>query len=133
MTPQELEQIRALLREEVSASEERVREEIAAVERRLNEKLDRAVESMVANISDVRSEMVSRFEALGRHDQLADMRMDRIETLVSSMNLQLTGLDKSIGDGQRLTNQMIGAQISEQKIIGELTVRLRAIEQKLAS
>jgi hypothetical protein len=88
---------------------------------------------MVGNISDVRSELVNRFEALERHDQLADMRMDRIENLVSSLNHQLIGLNKSIGDGQRLTNEMIGTQMSEQKIISDLATRLRAIEQKLAS
>jgi hypothetical protein len=90
MTPEDLEQMRALL----SASEERllqetrsiVREEVAAIEHRLDEKLDRAVESMISNISDLRSEMVSRFESLDGHNQVADLRMDRIENLASSLN-----------------------------------------------
>jgi hypothetical protein len=43
------------------------------------------------------------------------------------------GLNKSIGDEQRLMSEITAAQISEQKIIGEFAVRLRAIEQKLES
>ena len=45
----------------------------------------------------------------------------------------MMGLNKSVGEEQRLMSEITAAQINEQKVIGEFAVRLRAIEQKLAS
>lgn len=42
-------------------------------------------------------------------------------------------MEKSLGDWQKLTNEVIASQMTEQNVIGNLAARIKALEKKLAS
>ncbi len=113
MTQEDLNQIRAIMREEVRAivrEETRavVREEIAALRLEFDEKLTSAVVairqefaerlgaavvSLGADFSDLRQEMIRRIDEVSRRLQTLDRRMDRIAETNSDVVSQLAALN----------------------------------------
>ena len=86
MTEQDLQQIRQLMREE----NEGLRKEFVTAHEGLRlefvQRLDRAVEAVTANISDLRSEVLGRLDTV-------DRRSERIETNVAAIQLQNDGYE----------------------------------------
>src|SRR5437870_631794 len=94
MTPEDLQALRAIIREEITI----VREEITAVEQRLRSEIT-AVEQRIThatahNLSDLRDELIARFES-------TDRRLERLELQMHSIILQTAGLNKSLTEAER--------------------------------
>ena len=132
MTNEDLDQIRALLREEIrgeiAASEQRMaallREEIAASEQRLTIRQDRAVEMIAGEISSLREDMNHRFEAVDRRFEVLDRRTERISDSMAAMTRWADKLDR---DSLSLT----GTQAAQQRAIDDLAARVNRIEREL--
>jgi hypothetical protein len=124
MTPEDIAQITAI----VTASEQRTKADtasaIAAAEQRIIARQDRAVESIAAEFSTLRGEIKSRFQAV-------ELRLERIENLGYSMNLQTAGMSKAIGDGQRFASELTATQSAQQQAFNELLARVAKIEREL--
>src|ERR1022692_1899002 len=108
----------------ITASEERTTAAIAAAEERIGIRQDRLLESIAAEFSTVRAEMKGRFQSI-------EIRLDRIENLGYSMNMQTAGMSKAIGDGERLMSEIIARQSAQQQAFFELQTRVAKIERKI--
>lgn len=112
----------------ITASEERttaaIAAAIAAAEERIGVRQDRLLESIAAEFSTVRAEMKGRFQSI-------EIRLDRIENLGYSMNMQTAGMSKAIGDGERLMSEIIARQSAQQQAFFELQTRVAKIERKI--
>lgn len=108
----------------ITASEERTTAAIAAAEERIGVRQDRLLESIAAEFSTVRAEMKGRFQSI-------EIRLDRIENLGYSMNMQTAGMSKAIGDGERLMSEIIARQSAQQQAFFELQTRVAKIERKI--
>jgi hypothetical protein len=130
MTNEDLDQIRALLREEIrgeiATSEQRMtallREEFAASEQRMNVRQDRAVEMIAGEISSLREDMNHRFEAVDRRFEVLDRRTERISESMAAMTRWADKLDR---DSLGLT----GTQAAQQRAIDDLAARVNRIER----
>jgi hypothetical protein len=124
MTEQDLQQIRQLIREEV----EGLRLEFATAHEGLRtefvQRLDRAVEAVTTNISDVRTEILARFESV-------DRRLERIETNVAAIQLQTMGMSKSLTDAERIDSRILAIQSEQQKSVGDLYAKLADLERRI--
>ena len=110
----------------ITASEERTTAAIAAAEERIGVRQDRLLESIAAEFSTVRAEMKGRFQSI-------EIRLDRIENLGYSMNMQTAGMSKAIGDGERLMSEIIARQSAQQQAFFELQTRVAKIEREIHS
>jgi TolA-binding protein len=61
---------------------------------------DRAVESTVANISDLRQEMNRRFDRTDQRFDVIERRAERLEVHMQSLILQTAGMSKSLTDSR---------------------------------
>ena len=119
MTPEDREFIRAEiagLRTEITASENRLRTEFT-------ERLDRAVEALTANLSDLRVEMTARLDTIER-------RTERTEITIGSILMQLVGINKSMTEAERADSATAATLASQQRIITDLVARVSALERK---
>src|ERR1017187_8449693 len=126
MTSEDLAQITAV----IAAAEQRTNAAtsaaIAAAEERIGIRQDRLLESIAAEFSTVRGEMKGRFQSV-------EIRLDRIENLGYSMNMQTAGMSKAIGDGERLMSEIIARQSAQQQAFFELQTRVAKIEREIHS
>ena len=117
MTPEDLQALRAIVREELTAVEQRLRAEMAAVEQRITH-------ATAGNLSDLRNELVARFETF-------DRRLERLENQMHAINLQTAGILKSLADGDRLDSATSAALSAQQKSITELYNQIAEIKRRL--
>lgn len=120
MTPEDLAQIRALLREET-----------AAVEQRLAERLDRTMEALTANLSEVREELKGGLAAV-------TIRLDTLERRFESFNITLImveqrmmGLLKQSDRLERDNGAMLANDAAQQRAFDALAARVAKLERKL--
>lgn len=124
MTEQDLLQMRQLIREEVQPLRTEFTERLEAVCSEFKERLDAAVVSIGHDFSELRNEMVRRFETLER-------RPERIENNVNAIQFQTAGMSKSLTEGERLDSVMVVTQSAQQRAIDELAARVARIEREL--
>lgn len=144
MTDEDLQAIRGVVLEVVSAAEERLRGdtvtteerlrgdivtlgaqlrlEIAAAEERLSAKQDRAVEMIAGELSRLREEMNQRFEYVDKRFNMVERRLERVE-------YQTIGMSKSLTDAERLDTEIAAALGAQQKSIGDLYNQLAEIRR----
>ena len=76
MTDEDLQQIRTVIREEITAQHLVSRAD-----------LDAAVESIAADFSELRQEMNTRFDHVDRRFDNAERRLDRVETQLYTITI----------------------------------------------
>lgn len=108
---------------------------IAALEQRLTQALDRAIEAMVGNVSDLRQEMNRRFDHIEqRSDQRFDTierRTERLELHMQTLILQTAGMSKSLTDAERLDTATAAALAGQQRAIDDLYSKVAEIQMLL--
>jgi hypothetical protein len=132
MTPEDLQALRAIIREEITgaitASEQRLRSEITGVEQRLRSEItaveERITHATAANLSDLRNELVARFES-------TDRRLERLELQMHSIILQTAGVNKSLTDAERLDSATAATLAAQQRAIGDLYNQIAEIKRRL--
>lgn len=139
MTPEDLAQIAAIVAAAeqrtnaataaaIAAAEQRINattaSAIAAAEERIVARQERAVESIATEFSTARGEMKERFQSV-------EVRLERIENLGYSMNMQTAGMSRAIGDGERLMSEILARQSAQQQAFFELQTRVAKIEREL--
>src|SRR5882724_1328231 len=95
-------------------------EDIAQITAIVAERLERAMEALTANLSDVRQEIINRLDTL-------DRRTERTEINVNSILMQLAGMSRSLTVGEQLTSQFATTQGLQQRAIDQLSQRLTKI------
>jgi hypothetical protein len=114
----------------IAAAEQRINTgtaaAIAASEERIIARQERAVESIGTEFSTLRVEIKDSFQAVER-------RLERVESLGHSMSMQTIGMNKSIGDGERLMSEILARQSAQQQAFFELQNRVAKIERQIHS
>jgi hypothetical protein len=120
MTPENIAQITAI----VAAAEQRTAAAILASEQRMCERMERFVEALTHNLSDVREELLARLETIER-------RTERTEISVNSILMQLAGISRSMTQGEQLTSQVVATHYAQQRAFDALVARVARIERQL--
>lgn len=100
---------------------------IAALEQRLNESLERIMEAMVGNVSDLRQEMNRRFDRADQRFDSIERRTERLELHMQTLILQTAGMSKSLTDAERLDSATAAALAAQQKAIDDLYSKVAEI------
>ncbi len=120
MTPEDLEQLRAL-----------VREEIAAAEQRITTRQDGSIEVVAGEISRLRGETHEGFEKLNSRLDTIEHRTERMEVNLHAVMLQTAGMSKSLTDAERIDSQLAATQAAQQKAIDDLYQQIADIKRRL--
>jgi transcriptional regulator of heat shock response len=107
ITERDLQKIRAIFREEIAGSEQRI------------------TTATTANLSDLREEIKRRFDQFDQRFEFVERRLDRIEHL-------MIGFNKSLTDAERLDTRMSATQIAQQRAIDDLVHSLRDLSARVA-
>jgi quinol monooxygenase YgiN len=97
-------------------------EDLAQFSAIVAERLDRAVEALTANLSDLRQEITTRLDTIER-------RTERTETNVNSVLMQLAGISRSLTVGEQFTSQFAITQSAQQRAIDQIVARLTKLER----
>jgi chromosome segregation ATPase len=96
--------------------------------RDLREALDRAVEAIAIDFTELREEMTRRFD---RADQRMNQRFDSLDRRVERIEFQTIGMSKSLTDAERLDSATAAALAAQQKAIDDLYAQLAAIKRRI--
>jgi hypothetical protein len=108
----------------VAAAEQRINANVAAAEQRMIGRMERTMEALTANLSEVRKELITRLDTL-------DRRTDRTEINVNAILMQLSGISRSLTVGEQLSSQFAATQGAQQHAIDQLAQRISKIEREL--
>jgi hypothetical protein len=89
MAPEDLEQIRTLVREEIAAAEERMAVRQDAAEQRMAVRQDAAIEVVAGEISALRNEFSRRFAGMQE-------RLDNLAPVVISTDARMAAFTRSV-------------------------------------
>jgi chromosome segregation ATPase len=95
-----------------------------ATRQQLREALDRAVETIAAEISNTRQELIARLDA-------ADRRADRVADVLRNIDARISLLTKSADTFDRDNAALHSSFHEQQRAIQRLTTRLEQIEREL--
>jgi ABC-type transporter Mla subunit MlaD len=134
MTQEDLDQIRAVVREETRAI---VREEIArnnetlsaALRGEFAEKLGAAAVSFSTDFSELRKELGQRIDTLDRRMGALEHRMDRLGETTATIAQELATLTRWANRLDRENLETLNTQAAHQRAIDELAKRLRPPQQ----
>jgi chromosome segregation ATPase len=129
------EEITGAFRQEIAATEQRLREEIAATEQRLREEIaateQRVTAATTANLSDLRSELLQQIQQIRRELESNTLHLDRIDTRLAALALEVSGISKARDASERLDREMLSTQSAQQRAIDELTRSLRDLSARV--
>jgi chromosome segregation ATPase len=95
-----------------------------ATRQQLREALDRAVESIAAEISNTRQELIARLDA-------ADRRADRVADVLRNIDARISLLTKSADTFDRDNAALHSSFHEQQRAIQRLSTRVEQIEREL--
>src|SRR5262245_1130857 len=130
MTPELLEQLRFLIREEIAASEARLLARQDQAVETLIARQDRAVEAMASNLSELSQEFTARFDHIDQDLASFGRRLDRMETNFHTVRLEMVDMSKSLTDAERLDTATAATLLAQQKAINDLYHRVRDLERR---
>ena len=117
MTPEDLQAIRAIVREEFAAAEERI------------------THATAGNLSDLRAELISRIEELSRRMETLEQRVERRFDILTPAILSV---DARIGPFTRVMEQIntgydqaTNTLTAQQRAIDQLSARVAKLEREL--
>ena len=110
MSPEDLQAIRAIIREEIRA-------EIAASEQRITH-------ATAANLSDLREELSRRIEALER-------RFENLAPVILSIDARMAAFSRSVDQLLTAHDQTASTLTAQQRAIDQLAARVARIEREL--
>ena len=119
MTPEDFDQIRAI-----------VREETAAVEQRLIDRQERTMEALIGNITDLRNEMNARFETVDRRFEALERRFERTSETLHSIDTRMGALTKWADTLDRDNLALANTQAGQQRAIDNLAARVAKLESE---
>lgn len=119
MTPDDLEAIRTVMREEIVG----VRAEVAATERRLVKLIEDTSRSL-------QSEVHTGLAANARLD-VTDRRLECIDSTVNAVNMQMIGISRSLGQTERADVEHSNTAAAQQHAIDQLAARVSRLEERL--
>jgi chromosome segregation ATPase len=93
--------------------------------------LDRAVEAIVANLSDLRTEINRRFDHFDRRFDATDRRLERVELNLAAIDLKTAGMSKSLTDAERLDSAITATQSAQQRAIDDLYAKLAELARQV--
>jgi uncharacterized coiled-coil protein SlyX len=100
-------------------------------------RLDRAVESIANDFSDLRGELTRRMEAIERRFELQapvilsmDVRIAGIDTRIAGIDVRIAGLTRAIDQVIGAHDQSAGTAAAQQRAIDQLAARVKALEEK---
>lgn len=143
MTPEDLNQIRAVLREDFRAVvreelderlasavasirkelDERLTSAVVAIRQEFAERLGAAVVSLSTDFSELRQEMIRRFDESSRRMDALERRMDRVAETNADIVSQLAALTRWANRLDRDNGELHNTQIAQQRVIEDLAKR----------
>jgi len=150
MTPEDLNQIRAIMREEIASNNqtltaalreefnERLTAAVAAIREEFNERLTAAVVAirqefaerlgaavvaLSADFSELRQEMIRRVEALNHRMDALERRMDRVAETSADVASNLSALTRWANRLDRDNLELRATQVAQQQAIDDLVKR----------
>lgn len=109
----------------IGATEQRLREEISAAEQRLTT-------ATAANLSDLRGELLQQIYQIRRELESTVLHLDRIDTRLAALALEVSGISKARDATERLDREMLATQSSQQRSIDELSRFVRDLSARVA-
>jgi chromosome segregation ATPase len=91
--------------------------------------LDRAIQAMTLNLTDLREEMNRRFESLEQHLQATDRRMDRIANTLANIDQRMAALTRWSDNLDQTNISLHSTQAAQQRAIDQLAARVSRLEQ----
>jgi BMFP domain-containing protein YqiC len=88
------------------------------------ERLDRAVNALTVNLSEVRTELAQRLDTL-------EKRNDHLSTAVFLIESQMAGVGRSLDNLLTESGAQTGTLLRYQKAFNALEARVKALEEKL--
>jgi uncharacterized coiled-coil protein SlyX len=92
--------------------------------------LDRAVESIANDFSDLRGELTRRMEALERRFELQAPVILSIDARIAGIDARIAGLTRAIDQVIGAHDQSAGSAAAQQRAIDQLAARIKALEDK---
>jgi septal ring factor EnvC (AmiA/AmiB activator) len=134
MTQEDLNQIRAVMREEVRGivrEEVRaiVREETSVLREEFAEKLGAAAVSFGTDLSQLREEMIHRMDALDHRMDALESRMERIAETTASISAEVAALNRWANRIDRQNLETLNTLAAQPRAIDDLAKRLRPPNQ----
>jgi septal ring factor EnvC (AmiA/AmiB activator) len=117
MTQDDLNQIRAIMREEIASNNQTLS---AALREEFAERLDAAVVALSTDFSELRQEMIRRFDEVNRRMDALERRMDRIAETNADIVSQLAALTRWANRLDRDNAELRNTQIAQQRVIDDL-------------
>lgn len=111
MTPEDLDQIRAI---------------VGAAEQRITERQDCGVEALTSNMSDLRSELTRRMEALER-------RIEVQAPVIISMDARMAAFTRAIDQVLTAHDSSANTQAAQQRAIEDPAARVAKLERSFQS
>ena len=113
MTPEDLDQIRQIVREEISG------------------RMDRAMTAVADEFTQLRSELDRRFAEVDRRFEGLDRRMERINEGMRAVEVRMAALSKWADNIDRDNVNTAATQAAQQRAIDQLAARVARIEKQL--
>ena len=113
MTPEDLDQIRQIVRAEIS------------------ERLGAAVVSISTDFSELRAEMGSRFDRADQRFRAIEGHLERMDTRLATTAIELAGIHKALDSDDRTERQILATQEAQQKAIDHLYAEIAELKRRL--
>ena len=115
MSPEDLQQIQAI---------------VTAAGQRIADRQERAMEAFMANLSDLRNEMNSRFETVDRRFESLERRLDRTSETLRSIDTRMGALNTWADTLDRDNLALANTQAAQQRAITDLAERVTRLENE---
>jgi chromosome segregation ATPase len=113
MTPEDLQAIRAIIREEIAASEQRI------------------THATAANLSDLREEIIRRIEELSRRIETLERRFEILAPVILSVDTRMGAFTRAVDQLLTTHDQTANTVTAQQRAIDQLVARVTRIEREL--
>jgi chromosome segregation ATPase len=124
MTPEDLDQIRAVMRDE-----------IAAAEQRLTTRLERTMEALTHNLSEVREEFQGELKAglaqVAIRLETLERRTDAVLVTLMSVDTRMSALTRQNDRLERDNGAMLANDAAQQRAFDQLALRVTKLEREL--
>ena len=96
-----------------------------------DERIEALAEAIIGNLSDLRSEINTRFEEVSRQFAGLERRLERTAETMHSIDLRMGALSKWADTYDRDNGAMLSNQAAQQRAIDQLAQRLTRLERQV--
>lgn len=91
-------------------------------------RLDAGAQAFTANLADLRTELVTRFDIMERRMDSMERTVGHLSLTVSQVDVKVTSLNRLIVGVQNDSQAVLGNQAALQRIVDDLATRVKKLE-----